>query len=73
MTITEHARRYLISEGLRPETVIKVGSSMKEVLEKNSTSIENSKILENLNLEKGEYFVDKWTKIDKNLIFNYVK
>lgn len=57
MTITEHARRYLISEGIRPETVIKVGSSMKEVLEKNSDSIENSKILENLNLEKGKYFV----------------
>lgn len=57
MTITEHARRYLISEGIRPETIIKVGSSMKEVLEKNSDSIENSKILENLNLEKGKYFV----------------
>ena len=29
---TEHARRYLLAEGLRPETVIKTGSPMREVL-----------------------------------------
>lgn len=57
MTITEHARRYLISEGICPETVIKVGSSMKEVLEKNSKAIEESKILDTLNLEPKKYFV----------------
>ena len=32
LTLTEHARRYLIAEGIRPETVIKTGSSMKEIL-----------------------------------------
>ncbi|HVO67126.1 MAG TPA: UDP-N-acetylglucosamine 2-epimerase, partial [Syntrophales bacterium] len=32
MPLTEHARRYLLAEGLRPETVIKIGSPMKEVL-----------------------------------------
>ena len=32
MPLTEHARRYLIEEGLRPETVIKTGSPMKEIL-----------------------------------------
>ncbi len=26
---TEHARRYLLREGLRPETIIKTGSPMK--------------------------------------------
>ncbi len=30
---TEHARRYLLAEGLKPETVIKTGSPMKEVLD----------------------------------------
>ena len=40
MTITEHARRYLIQEGIRPETIIKIGSSMKEVLRKNAKTIE---------------------------------
>ncbi len=57
MTITEHARRYLISEGIRPETVIKIGSSMKEVLRKNAKSIDESKVLETLGVEKNKYFV----------------
>ena len=33
MPLTEHARRYLIQEGLRPETIIKIGSCMEEVLD----------------------------------------
>ena len=33
MPYTEHARRYLVAEGLRPETVIKTGSPTREVLE----------------------------------------
>lgn len=57
MTLTEHARRYLISEGLRPETVIKTGSSMKEVLNECKENIDNSDVLERLNIEKGKYFV----------------
>lgn len=57
MTLTEHARRYLIAEGIRPETVIKVGSSMKEVFAMNKNLIEQSDVLEKLNLEKGKYFV----------------
>lgn len=57
LTLTEHARRYLISEGIRPETIIKVGSSMKEVLNDNKTLIEKSNVLERLNLEKNKYFV----------------
>ena len=57
MTITEHARRYLIMEGIKPETVIKVGSSMKEVLTNNMEDIDNSDVLERLKLEEGKYFV----------------
>jgi len=57
MPITEHARRYLLAEGIAPETIIKVGSSMKEVLEKNKESIEKSKVLEELGLEPKGYFV----------------
>jgi UDP-N-acetylglucosamine 2-epimerase len=57
MTITEHARRYLIAEGIRPETVIKIGSSMKEVLEESKESIEKSDILDKLSLKKKEYFL----------------
>ncbi len=57
MTITEHARRYLIMEGIKPETVIKIGSSMKEVLYHNMKAIDESDILDRLSLEKGKYFV----------------
>ena len=32
LVLTEHARRYLIAEGIRPETIIKTGSHMSEVL-----------------------------------------
>ena len=57
MTLTEHARRYLIAEGLRPETIIKTGSSMKEVLNDKKEDIKNSDVLERLGVEKGKYFV----------------
>ena len=55
MTLTEHARRYLIDEGIRPETVIKTGSSMQEVLEYHKKDIENSKVLETLNLKEKDF------------------
>ena len=57
MTITEHARRYLVAEGIPAETVIKIGSSMKEVLAKNKNSIDNSDVLSRLGLKEKEYFV----------------
>ena len=57
LTLTEHARRYLIAEGIRPETIIKVGSSMKEVLNDNMKDIEASDVLKRLNIEKNKYFV----------------
>ena len=47
MTLTEHARRYLLAEGLRPETVIKLGSSMPEVLAFHKQKIDQSQILQN--------------------------
>ena len=57
LVLTEHARRYLIAEGIRPETIIKTGSSMKEVLNDNMQQIEESKILESLELSPKKYFV----------------
>ena len=57
MPLTEQARDYLISEGIRPETVIKTGSCMKEILKFYKEKIDNSKVLQNLELEKGDYFV----------------
>ena len=54
---TEHARRYLLAEGLRPEMVIKTGSPMKEVLSFYAKEIGTSQILSNLKLKKKGYFV----------------
>jgi UDP-N-acetylglucosamine 2-epimerase len=57
LVYTEHARRYLLAEGLRPETVIKTGSPMREVLDHYRTGIESSDALGRLGLERGRYFV----------------
>ncbi|MBS9461262.1 UDP-N-acetylglucosamine 2-epimerase (non-hydrolyzing) [Flagellimonas sp. 389] len=57
MPLSEHARRYLINEGIKPETVVKTGSPMLEVLGKNMERIDKSTILEDEGLKKGDYFV----------------
>jgi UDP-N-acetylglucosamine 2-epimerase (non-hydrolysing) len=57
LTYTEHARRYLLREGIRPETVIKTGSPMMEVLSHYRAGIEGSDVLVRLGLEAGGYLV----------------
>jgi UDP-N-acetylglucosamine 2-epimerase (non-hydrolysing) len=57
MTYTEHARRYLLAEGLPPETVIKTGSPMKEVLCHHRQQIDDSEVLTRLNLQQRGYFL----------------
>jgi UDP-N-acetyl-L-fucosamine synthase len=54
---TEHARRYLISEGYRKEHIYVTGSPLAEVLKKYKGKIDNSNILESLGLEKGKYIL----------------
>ena len=57
MPLTEQARDYLISEGIRPETVIKTGSCMKEILDYYKNDIESSQILDKLKLSDRKYFI----------------
>ena len=57
LTYTEHARRYLLREGLAPETVIKTGSPMREVLEAYRARIECSGALEDLGVKTGAFFL----------------
>jgi len=57
LTYTEHARRYLMMEGLKPETVIKTGSPMKEVLEYYRSQIEKSDVVKRFKLKSGQYIV----------------
>lgn len=54
---TEHARRYLNSEGVPKERTYVVGSPMAEVFYANSEKIKNSKIVETLGLERGKYIL----------------
>ncbi len=55
--LTEHARRYLIMEGIKPDKIFKTGSHMYEVIENNKGRIEQSKIIEELKLKKDNYFL----------------
>jgi len=57
MPLTEQARDYLIKEGIRPETVIKTGSCMKEILTFYKDKIDNCNILERLDIMKDKYFI----------------
>lgn len=57
LVYTEHARRYLIAEGMRAETVIKTGSPMREVFEHYMDDIEGSTALQKLGLEADRYFL----------------
>ncbi len=57
MCYTEHARRYLNSEGVAKERTYVMGSPMPEVLSKNIERIESSDVLEKLGLEKGKYIL----------------
>jgi UDP-N-acetylglucosamine 2-epimerase (non-hydrolysing) len=57
MVLSEHARRYLIAEGVKAETIIKTGSSMLEVLNNHKLAIDNCNILEQEKLESGSYII----------------
>ena len=57
LAYTEHARRYLLAEGLPREYIFVTGSPMAEVLLHYREKIEASDILDRLGLEKGRYLV----------------
>ena len=54
---SEHARRYLFSEGIKKEQVYVTGSPMAEVLRVNMEKINNSSILDTLNLKTNKYIL----------------
>jgi len=57
LVLTEHARRYLIAEGISPETIIKTGSHMQEVLDYYMPKIKASSIIHSEGLEDGKFFI----------------
>ena len=57
MVLTEHARRYLIAEGIPPEAIIKTGSHMREVLDHYMPKIEQSDVLKRMGLTPNKFFI----------------
>ena len=57
LTYSSIAREYLLREGLTPDTVIKTGSPMFEVLNHYKESIEASDVLNRFDLQEGKFFV----------------
>ncbi len=54
---SEHARRYILDSGVKPEYTYVVGSPMAEVLKVNREAIENSNVLAELGLQPKEYIL----------------
>ncbi len=54
---TEHARRYLLSEGIDGKTIFVTGSPMREVLNGYKEKIDSSDILKKMEVEKGGYIL----------------
>ena len=57
LVYTEHARRHLLSEGLPHRRIYLTGSPMYEVLKENELKIDQSRILETLELKSKQYFI----------------
>lgn len=57
LTYSDIAREYLLREGLLAERIIKTGSPMFEVLMSKREAIENSDVLERLELSPDNYFI----------------
>lgn len=57
LPLSEQARDYLIAEGIKPETIIKTGSPMTEVLIANMKKIKSSDILVKEGLKPKAYFL----------------
>ena len=54
---SEHARRYILESGVKSEYTFVVGSPMAEVLTANTDKINDSKILEQLELQPKKYIL----------------
>ena len=57
LVYSEHARRNLLSEGIHPSQLLLTGSPMKEVLSAHLEEFEESNIVEEQGLSRGEYFL----------------
>lgn len=54
---SEHARRYILDTGVKPENTYVVGSPMREILDDNIEQINSSTTLKELGLEEHKYIL----------------
>ncbi|MDP1706367.1 MAG: UDP-N-acetylglucosamine 2-epimerase (non-hydrolyzing) [bacterium] len=54
---SENARLYLMREGIHPGTIFVTGSPIAEIFHHYKKEIDKSKVLQELKLKKGQYFV----------------
>lgn len=57
LVLTEHARRYLIAEGIAQDRIMKTGSHMNEVLEHFMPKILQSDVIQRIGLTPQKYFL----------------
>ena len=57
LVLSEQARTNLLAEGIRPETIMKTGSHMPEVLDYYMPRINESDVVQQLGLEPNNYFI----------------
>ena len=57
LAYTQNAKANLLREGLHPQTITVIGSPLREVLDKYSSRIAESTILDQLKIRTGDYFL----------------
>lgn len=57
LVYTEHARRNLLAEGIHPARLLLTGSPMAEIQKQYAENIAESTVLDELQLEAGQYFL----------------
>ena len=57
LTYSSNASQNLLNEGISADRIIKIGSPMYEIIQKNLLKIQNSKILSTLKLLREKYFL----------------
>ena len=75
LTYSDIARDYLISEGLNPDQIIKVGSPMFEVISKHKNKILQSNIVKQLSLKPKKYLLvscHREENVDNENSFNMI-
>lgn len=57
LVYSEHSRRNLLAEGIAPQSIVLIGSPMREVLDHYGPQIQASTVLDRLGLEAGQFIL----------------